>query len=31
MIGDAREGAQLFELLDEASGVLLDVRVDGAG
>jgi hypothetical protein len=31
VIGDAREGAQLFELLDEASGVLLDIRVDGAG
>jgi hypothetical protein len=31
MVGDAGEGAQLFELFDEPAGVLFDVRINGAG
>jgi len=31
VVGDAWKGTELFELFDEPSGVLLDVRVDGAG
>jgi len=31
MVRDAREGAELFELIYETPGVLFDVRVDGAG
>jgi hypothetical protein len=30
VVGDARKGAELFELLDEATGMLFDVRVDSA-
>jgi len=31
MVGDAREGAELFQLFDEPAGVLFDVCIDGAG